>query len=564
LTGTGQVLGTPSYMPPEQAGAKLDQIGPTSDVYSIGAVLYCLLTGRPPFQAASPMDTLLQVLGREPVAPRLLNSKLPRDLQTICLKCLRKETAKRYPTAATLAADLGRWLDGKPIVARPVGRGERAWLCCKRRPAVAALSAAIVIISMVGSWVAVERQNAVYAEGLVDSLVKADIGQVRGLMRQMGEYARWAQPMIRERFAQANDDSREKLRLSLVLVASGERHVDDLFEPLLVADAKTFPVIRDVLAERKAAITDRLWAVLRGRDSDPQQRRLRAAGALAEYDPLNAQWAEVAQEVAGQLVTVKALFLGQWQQALRPVADRLAPHLAEIFTDPEQGELPRSLAKSLLVDFSKDDPRTLTRLIVDADPTAFGELFPVLQSHQSRAIEELVAVLDRTVEPTWNDPPLDPLWREVPDEARLAIDAAHGLLAERFAFCQDLPWSDFQQLAESLRHCGYRPVRVRPWHGNGRLLGEDKQGRDVELLVAAIWTRDGELWELETNLAPDQLPQAGEPAEKNGLVPIDIAVLPAAQGGADHRFVLLWGEPTAADERRQIVIDSSEHEIEAV
>src|SRR5262249_42066849 len=114
-------------------------VGPPADIYSLGAVLYCLLTGRPPFQAASPLDTLLQVLECEPVPPRALNAAIPRDLETICLKCLNKEPRKRYASAQHLVADLERCLEGRPIVARPIGVGERVWKWVKRRPATAAL-----------------------------------------------------------------------------------------------------------------------------------------------------------------------------------------------------------------------------------------------------------------------------------------------------------------------------------------------------------------------------------------------------------------------------------------
>jgi WD40 repeat protein len=137
-TQTGAILGTPSYMSPEQAKGKKD-VGPAADIYALGSILYEMLTGRPPFRAATPLDTVMQVIADEPVSPRRLQPKLPRDLETICLECLRKEPHRRYGSAEALADDLARFREDRPIVARPASRLEHAWRWCRRNPVVAAL-----------------------------------------------------------------------------------------------------------------------------------------------------------------------------------------------------------------------------------------------------------------------------------------------------------------------------------------------------------------------------------------------------------------------------------------
>jgi WD40 repeat protein/tRNA A-37 threonylcarbamoyl transferase component Bud32 len=190
LTQQGIIVGTPNYMAPEQATPR-GGVSTATDVYALGAILYECLTGRPPFRADSPLDTLLLVQDQEPVSPRSLNRRVDRDLETICLKCLRKEPQERYASAEALADDLERWLAGEPIRVRPVSRRERLLKWARRRPHLAALSILLVLSLLAGfagvcwQWLRAERA---YQEAAHRTEAERQTGYTRGISLA---YAEW-------------------------------------------------------------------------------------------------------------------------------------------------------------------------------------------------------------------------------------------------------------------------------------------------------------------------------------------------------------------------------------
>ena len=190
LTATDSILGSPSYMAPEQAGGRSRDVGPPADVYALGAILYELLTGRPPFRAPSVLETLEQLRTTEPVAPSRLVPGLPRDLETICLKCLEKPPERRYGSARALAEELGRFDRGEPIEARPISPIGRAWRWCGRNRLVASLLSLLALVFVAGfvgvssQWLRAERQR-LWAERQSERLRRRDyINRVNLALRE--------------------------------------------------------------------------------------------------------------------------------------------------------------------------------------------------------------------------------------------------------------------------------------------------------------------------------------------------------------------------------------------
>jgi tetratricopeptide (TPR) repeat protein len=285
-TQTGAVLGTPSYMAPEQAHGDHAQVGPASDVYALGAILYECLTGRPPFRTATALDTLELVRTADPVPPRRLQPGLPRDLETVCLKCLRKAPGQRYASARDLADDLRRFRNGEPIHARPVGAGERVLKWVRRHPA-AATAAAVSIASIV----------VLFGGGLLSNAA------LRQANRETQERADEAE---HERAAALAEWRRAEDNFQLALDAV-ERMLTRVAEGPLAAVPQAEPVRRSLLEDARAFYE----AFLRQKQQDSKLRAetARAYARLARVNLLLGQTrpAEEAYEQAvGRLEALAA------------------------------------------------------------------------------------------------------------------------------------------------------------------------------------------------------------------------------------------------------------------
>ncbi len=305
-TRTGTILGTPSYMAPEQAQGRTKAVGPQADVWALGAILYECLTGRPPFQAETPLDTLMQVIEREPPRPCALNPAVPRDLETICHKALTKECSRRYASAEALADDLARFINGQPIVARPIGRAGWAWRWCRRNPVTAGLLAAVAALLGVvlllaispkwepadDSWQRVQRAGKLRIatdptyppmEFLKDgALVGFDIDLGRDLARRLGVEAEFVEVAWdwRELAERLDNKDFDVLLSSITITPEREKLVSfvEYWQVPLV-----YLGLRGVALERQADLAGKVVAVQQDTTAHRLVMGLRKKGVAIKY-----------------------------------------------------------------------------------------------------------------------------------------------------------------------------------------------------------------------------------------------------------------------------------------
>ena len=258
-----------------------------------------------------------------------------------------------------------------------------------------------VIMGLAACWGSYEAIGRLRAHALRERLLHADTNEVPTIVQDMAPYRRLLDPLLREAYqeAEAKQEPRTQLNASLALLPVDAGQVSYLYDRLLHAEPQEVAVIRDALQPHKDELDDRLWSVVEQPTRAKKSQRLRAAAALAVYDPDSQRWTKVQDQVADDLVGVPAVYLAAWMDLMRPVRVKFLTPLSTVFRDAKRRETERSLATDILTDYAADRPQVLADLLMDADEKQFAVLYPTFQAHADRGLAVLQAEVARELSP---------------------------------------------------------------------------------------------------------------------------------------------------------------------
>ncbi len=440
LTHAGTVLGTPSYMAPEQTSVEPDTVSQTADIYSLGAVLYELLVGRPPFKGQTTVETLHQVKFLDPVPLRKLRPEIPRDLETICLKCLHKERDQRYQSAMALAADLQAFLEHRPILARPVTLVDRSIKFARRSPWLATLMVMLPLSVLLGAasvWTVASMERAsserqseqLQVAGLATAIINADVGHLPDLLQQMEIRRESVERQLQQMWSEMAESATksQRLNVSLALLSSNAAHHDFVWQHLMEATPEQLPVITRTLAAHSDSFSSQCLSRLR----EPKRtnvQRFRIATALAIDEPSQSTWVnrDEAVVVARELVNVAPSQLGRWRGLLLPVMDHLTLPLQDIRRDAAVPEQSRLFAIDLLSEHLANDAEKLFELLVESEPTSFRLILGRIPENHESMMQLAKDCLHQSRPLATNDEANELLARRQAKAAAFLLHRGHG------------------------------------------------------------------------------------------------------------------------------------------
>jgi len=390
------------------------------------------------------------------------------------------------------------------------------------------------------------------ARSLVSNLMVAKVSEVQAITAKLGASRLFADPRLREILAQPESgQGEEHLNASLALLPVDTGQAAYLHDRLLKADPEQLLVIRQALQDHRQQDPEWLWEVLLDRKKRSESERLRAACALAAFEPNSPRWDdEVNSAVAGWLVVESPFVIDRWTTAFKPAREQLIAPLKKIFRDHQRPGSKPLMAAKVLASYTADRPDELAELIKDADGEQFKELLPTLfKAPRERILAAMQAELanedlDERKADLW-DNPSDPRWTD-PDRnlVRTIEDVGEGQFWPRFALCQTLPPADFERVARGLKPSGYRPICCRPY------------AAPSGVLVAAAWVRDRRDWQMEIGLSAEEMRARNAHWRQEGFLPLDVTGYleprPAGIGGIEH-YAALWVARDPAEENPAVV-----------
>lgn len=465
--------------------------------------------------------------------------------------------AKQLPTllewfAIRRLTESKKWTDGEQRLMGSASRYHGSRL--------ATAATTVCMMGLLGAWGWSRISNQRLEDAAVataDRWLTLEPNKLSDLLPRIRKQAPWISDDL-QRAAQdpalsAEQKSRALIGLDIISEISAEQW-SIVANTMLEQPVDDFLSLCKLLQDSKPPLSAPFRSILNSSESTPERKLLAAAG-LSFYDPdcESMRSVETGRLVADGIAKSNPIYLRAWQEAFHPIAARLIPVLQDRFNDAQSTEVQKNLVATVLADYAKADADKLAELISVADPANWKTFFGPIRALGAQGISSLQAIATQELKPQWNDPLLDPSWKEVDSTTKLSFEQARGRIDERFAYVQAMPLEKFLAIAESLRSSGYRPTRVRPWAWAPRSDGAASESSD-ETLVAAVFTRDGKRWEIDANLQKALIPSGDQPAAKEDLVLDDVSALPSSKQ-LDPNFIALWTEPVSDKDIRHALID---------